>query len=185
MSDHKIMLDPNNREDDYPNAFEKLILNEGQYSNDPVDPGGKTIYGITERDYPKDFRIVYDLWKSGKKNLALRYVYDFYYREFWNDLYKEIPDSSLAFKIFDLSVNRSKRTAIKLLQKTIYYDFKKTIKIDGAFGLITLGAIKSIPDQEKLYNKYLDWNHVSYSKLRTAWKYLNGWINRLKRREFV
>lgn len=185
MSDQKITLDPENRSDDYSNSFEKLIMNEGQYSDDPVDAGGKTIYGITERDYPKDFKIVYDLWISGKKNLALRYTYDFYKREFWNDLYCEIPDSSLSFKIFDLSVNRSKRTAIKILQRVIYYEFKKTISIDGAFGMITLGAIKSITDQEKLYQKYIEWNSASYSKLNTAWKYLRGWLNRLKRREFV
>lgn len=175
----------NNREDDFDNSFEQLILNEGGYSNDPVDKGGKTIYGITIRDYPVDFEKVYFLYTNGQKNLALLTAKNFYKREFWDKLYKEIPDSSLSFKIFDLSVNRGKRTAIKLLQRVIYYDFGKTIALDGQFGKITLGAIQSIVNQELLYEKYIEMNKSSYSKLSTAWKYLTGWLNRLRKRVYV
>lgn len=39
-------------------AFELVVGVEGGYVNDPRDPGGRTIYGITERDHP-------DLWRAG------------------------------------------------------------------------------------------------------------------------
>jgi len=166
-------------------AFEHLILNEGGYSDDPVDKGGKTIYGITSRDYPGYFTTINNLFQEGNKALALKAAENFYRKEFWDSLYDEIPDSSLAFKIFDLSVNRGKRTAIKLLQKVIYYDFSKTIALDGFFGRITLGAIQSIVNQELLYQKYIEQNEASYKTLSTFWKFGKGWVNRLRRRIYV
>lgn len=172
------------RLDDFENSFVQLILNEGKYSNDPLDSGGKTIYGITERDYKDDFRKIYKLYIENKKELALDTAKRFYKREFWDDLYMEIPDSSLSFKIFDLSVNRGKITAIKLLQRAIYYDFGKTIKVDGKFGQITLGAIKSI-NSEALYKSYIQWNEKSYKSLSKFWYFGKGWLNRLFKRKYV
>jgi DnaJ-class molecular chaperone len=43
-------------------AFEHLIINEGVYSNDPMDKGGKTIYGIASSYHPEDFNLVYNLY---------------------------------------------------------------------------------------------------------------------------
>ena len=174
----------NNREDDFDNAFDKLILNEGGYSNDPIDKGGKTIYGITQRDFPVDFDRVYFLYKNGQKKLALLTAKNFYRRVFWNELYKEIPDSSLAFKLFDIGVNRSVRTAVKILQRTLYYDFGKTLKVDGSFGHITLGAIKSV-SSEVLYKKYIDRLEKSYRSLKDFWYFGKGWLNRLFRRHQI
>lgn len=174
----------NNRDDDFDNSFQELIINEGGYSNDPMDSGGKTIYGITKRDYPATFQKVYDLYKIGFKTEALEVAKQFYKNEFWNDLYFEIPDSSLSYKIFDLSVNRGKETAVKLLQRTLYYDFGKAIKIDGKFGQITLGAIKSVTP-ETLYNQYIKINDASYRSLAKFWYYGKGWLRRLVKRVYV
>lgn len=174
----------NDRKDDFINAFNELIINEGGYSDDPVDKGGKTIYGITIRDYPQVFCTIYQLYKEGNKALALKAAENFYRKEFWNPLYEEIPDSSLAFKLFDLSVNRGKKTAIKLLQDTIFFDLGKTITRDGIFGQGTLKAIKEL-SPEILYTAYIKRNEESYKKLSTAWRFLKGWLNRLNRRKYI
>ena len=174
-----------NRKDDFINAFNHLIINEGGYSDDPVDKGGKTIYGITSRDYPHQFTIIYQLFNEGNKALALKAAENFYRKEFWNPLYEEIPDSSLAFKVFDLSVNRGKGTAIKLLQRVLFYEFGKTIATDGKFGNITLATIQSVVNWELLYTKYLEYNEVSYKTLSTFWKFGRGWLNRLTKRVYV
>lgn len=175
----------NNREDDFDNSFIQLMGNEGNYSNDPIDSGGETIYGITKRDYPNDFQLIYDLYKRDLKELALDRAKRFYRKQFWNDLYQQIPDSSLAFKIFDLSVNRGKRTAIKLLQDTLFFDFGKTLGRDGIFGTQTLEIIKSVANQDLLYDKYIERNEASYRKLSTFWRFGKGWILRLKRKVYV
>ena len=185
MSPYALSDFDKNRSDDFDNAFKQLILNEGEWSNDKFDPGGKTIYGITIRDYPEYYSQVYMLWNTGRKEVAKELVKHFYKKNFWNTLYEEIPDSSLAFKIFDLSVNRGKKTAIKILQETIFFDFGKTIKRDGIFGKITLGAIQSIVNQELLYNKYIERSEASYRLLPTFWRFGKGWINRLRKRVYV
>jgi len=174
-----------NRKDDFDNAFNQLILNEGGYSNDPVDPGGKTIYGVTSRDYPKEFDDIYYLFTHGQKQLALMRTKSFYKRTFWNPLYEDIPDSSLAFKIFDLSVNRGVKTAVKLLQQTLFFDFGQNLTIDGVFGRGTLEALKSIVNTELFYQKYIERNESSYKKLSTFWKFGKGWLNRLRKRVYV
>ena len=33
-------------------VFDRLIGHEGEYSNDPNDPGGETKWGISKRAYP-------------------------------------------------------------------------------------------------------------------------------------
>jgi len=174
-----------NREDDFDNTFQELIINEGGYANDPYDSGGKTIYGITSRDYPSTYNVVKTLFDDGKTFLALDTTKRFYYIHFWDDLYKEIPDNSLAFKLFDLSVNRGRKTAVKLLQDTLFFDFGKTIARDGIFGQITLGAIKSIANQELLYRKYIERNEVSYRTLSKFWRFGKSWLNRLLKRVYV
>lgn len=178
------MIISKDRLDDFDNSFTQLILNEGGYSNDALDSGGKTIYGITQRDYPKEFSRIYNFYINDQKLRALNEAKLFYKENFWNPLYMEIPDSSLSFKIFDLSVNRGKITAIKILQRAIYFDFGKTIKVDGKFGQITLGAIKSI-ESELLYKSYIKWNENSYRSLSMFWYFGKGWLNRLFKRKFV
>ena len=49
---------------------------EGEYSNDPSDPGGETKYGISKRAYPE-----LDI-KSLTKEDAAR----IYYRDYWQPL---------------------------------------------------------------------------------------------------
>lgn len=177
------MID-NNRQNDFENAFAALMQNEGGFSNDPMDTGGKTIYGITERDYPQTFKIVYTLFKQGKQQIAYNIAKRFYYKMYWNPLYEEIPDSSLAFKIFDLSVNKGKEKTIKLLQRILKYDFGKTIAVDGQFGQITLGAVKSV-DNHLLYQKFIEYNESDYRNMKTFWKFGKGWLRRLFRRIYV
>lgn len=175
---------PNNRDDDFDNAFELLLVNEGTFSNNPNDPGKGTIYGITERDYPESFTKIYNLYKSGMTTLALRQAKMFYKKHFWNELYKEIPDSSLALKLFDIGVNRSVKVAVKILQRVLYYDFGKTLKKDGLFGQITLGAVKSV-SSELLYKKYIDQTERNYRSLRGFVYFGRGWLNRLFRRHII
>lgn len=174
-----------NRENDFDNAFNKLMENEGGFSNDKHDLGRATIYGITSRDYPNDFNDIYYLFTHGQKNLALMRASSFYKRNFWNPLYEEIPDSSLAFKLFDLSVNRGKKTAVKLLQQTLFFDFGQNLTVDGIFGLGTLGAIKMVVNQDLLYQKFIERNEASYRKLTTFWRFGKGWLNRLRKRVYV
>lgn len=68
---------------------------EGEYSNDPSDPGGETKYGISKRAYPE-----LDI-KSLTKEDAAR----IYYRDYWQPLDCDSRPDDLAMSVFDAGVN--------------------------------------------------------------------------------
>lgn len=68
---------------------------DGGYTNDPVDPGGETKWGISKRAYP-DIDI-----KSLTKEEALL----IYEKDYWNKIVKEGMDKKLALACFDSAVN--------------------------------------------------------------------------------
>jgi len=144
--------------------IKEMLLNEGYESDDPLDSGGHTIWGISKRAHPEDFRILAGF--KGKQKAAKDFVYEFYKREYYNPLYDKITDVSLAFKIFDFGVNAGRKRAVKILQRLINKynevlsirvfafadnnfigeylknDFPvRKIKVDGIFGRITLGNV--------------------------------------------
>lgn len=106
-------------------AFELLIKHEGGYVNDPQDPGGETIYGISRRAHP-------EAWRQGQPTLEEAQA--IYLRDYWRPLRcNEIP-AAVAVFLFDTGVNTGNRRAIQFLQRAL------GVKDDGIIGPITLGA---------------------------------------------
>ncbi len=165
-------------------AIEESLNWEGQYSNDPLDNGGRTIYGVASKFWPQEFHEIYGLWQQNKKKEAQEIAKSFYRTHFWNSLYKQINDGFLIFKLFDFGINAGRRTAVKKLQKSVnlvYREYKvdKKIKVDGAFGHRTLNAINSI-DGKILYDRYIHSLETYYRSLPTFFRFGRGWLNRLK-----
>ena len=156
--------------------FDKAILHslkwEGGYVNDPSDSGGETKYGISKRSFP-DVDI---------KNLTLDEAKNIYLKNYWNPLYTQIKDESLAIKLFDLGINLGVAKAVILLQSAIY-DFEPINKIDGKFGKITLELTNKYSDLD-LYDAYISkvelyYRHITVKSPKNL-KFLKGWLNRLK-----
>ena len=57
-------------------AFQLVIANEGEYVNDPQDPGGETKFGISKRSYPQ-----LDI-----KNLTIDQAQNIYKTDFWDKI---------------------------------------------------------------------------------------------------
>jgi len=154
--------------------FNTLVLNEGTYSNDPDDSGGKTIYGISQNSFPSQFAQCYALYKQNPE-LALNYAKGFYYATFYKPIYENIHDERVAFKVYDLGINMNPPPAIKLLQRAVDCDD------DGIFGQNTLAAVNSkdcyqdFLTEAKLYYRDIVFHNPKKSK------FLNGWLNRLKK----
>ena len=88
-------------------AFDRLLGNEGGYSDRPEDPGGATNWGISKRSYP-DLDI---------KNLTRDQAKAIYLRDFWNPLINAHP--AVRFQAFDFAVHSGIQTAIRKLQAAI------------------------------------------------------------------
>ena len=66
-----------------------------KYTNDPVDPGGETKYGISKRAYP-DVDI---------KSLTLEEATLLYKKDYWDKAGCESMEKQLAIVVFDSAVN--------------------------------------------------------------------------------
>ena len=156
----------------------RLLDNEGEHSDDPDDAGGETIYGITKRDYPEDFKRVFDAYKRNKAS-ARALAKNFYLREFWDDNYKFLT-GRMGEKIFDLSVLFGKRKVIMLLQEALNTDFGEGLKIDGIFGKKTLAATnKHYPAYPSFIYRCVKHFESIVKRRPQNQKFFLGWLNRL------
>ncbi|MBN8747351.1 MAG: glycoside hydrolase family 108 protein [Variovorax sp.] len=112
-------------------AFDRLIGHEGGYSDNPADPGGKTMWGVTEKvarakGYKGDMR---DLPQSFAKAVVYR-------PDYWDAVRAdELPDS-VRFDVFDAAVNHGASQAAKWLQRAA------GATPDGVIGARTVAAAR-------------------------------------------
>jgi len=180
--------------------FDILMRLEGVYSNDPMDKGGATIYGIASKYHPEDFNEVYELYKNGSTDDALKKAMQFYNDKFYIPIRAnkiEPISKRIAYCYFDSAVNSGRGTAIRQLQYAINMilelksdknPIKKQIACDGIYGNETDTALnfvlKQIEDNKELEFKMFSQmlaSRIFYYTSRKSQYYLRGWMNRLAR----
>jgi len=97
-------------QENFDKAMEFILKWEGWHSDDPDDAGGKTVWGITERDYPEEFPA---LWNMGKEE-SKEYVKKFYKKDYWDKVGGDGLSKSVDIIIFDTAVNMGTTFANKL-----------------------------------------------------------------------
>jgi lysozyme family protein len=150
----------------FDDAFDALIGNEGGYSNDPEDPGGETMWGVTARvarahGYAGAMK---DLPRDSAKEIA--------HGAYWVPAHcDEIPDA-LRFDIFDAAYNEGVHEAIVMLQRVA------GVKDDGIFGPATAAAVAAL-DGEKARRWFNADRLVFYTDL-AGWEHDGkGWARRV------
>lgn len=116
----------------FQDAFERLMLHEGGYVNDPDDPGGETRWGISKRSYPH-----LDIRTLSREQAAVLYR-----RDFWDRIHGDKLPDGVAFQMFDFAVNSGIETAIRALQRAL------DVSDDGHWGPVSQAAadVTSEPD---------------------------------------
>lgn len=157
-------------------AFEKLLKWEGGKVNDPIDPGGKTAYGVTQRAYDA-FAKLWNLPAKDVYNLSLDDARAFYITEYWTPMkltrvhYQPLADALLSF-----AANQGRKPAVRRLQAIL------ELTTDGIVGEQTIGAINAAPEPT-LLRVYLNATSKFYDTLierRPALaKFETGWKNRV------
>ena len=111
--------------------FDKVILAEGGYINDPDDAGGETYLGISRKNNPRwvGWEVIDAEKKKGLKNITARLKKDtaltnsaklLYKQNYWDVLeLDDIPSQSIAHELFDTCVNCGKATAIRIAQQVL------------------------------------------------------------------
>jgi len=163
---------------------------EGKLSDDPVDPGGITNYGISivfltkcgEID-PDDGYLIGDMNHDGRIDradiLAMTVVEatKIYYGQWWARYgYERITNSMVAWKIFDLAVNMGSVRS-HMIAQTAAGD----LAVDGNLGLKSLARINSLPPEPLLNGIRLGAKNFYLgliAKKPAFEKYRRGWLRR-------
>lgn len=146
----------------FDDAFDRLMGNEGGYSNDPLDPGGETNWGISKRSYPT----------VDVRNLTREQAKAIYLRDFWNRIHADELYDGVAFQTFDFAVNSGIETAIRKLQAAV------GVADDGHWGPESRLAASSMEESDIIMR-------LNAQRLRFMTKLKNwpsagaGWANRI------
>jgi len=146
---------------DFDTAFDRLLGNEGGYSNNAADPGGETNWGISKRSYPNvDIK---NLTREGAKAI--------YCADFWNRIHADQLHPAVAFQAFDFAVNSGIEEAVRALQRAVGVD------ADGHWGPITAAAEHAMAD-ERIIVRYVAEMIEHWAGLKTWQTFGKGWARR-------
>jgi lysozyme family protein len=148
----------------FDDAFTALIGNEGGYSNNPADPGGETMWGITAR--------VAHGWgyQGAMKDLPLETAKAIARKFYWDPYQCDQFDPRVGFQIFDAAYNGGHPA--QWLQEAA------GVTADGSVGAITVAAVRAA-DPLKIVMLFNASRIFYYTSLKTWGTFGEGWTNRI------
>ena len=167
--------------ENYYNAVKFVALREGGLSDDPVDRGGRTAYGITQATY--------DEYRK-KNNLELRDVWlitpgeveAIYYGMYWVPGKCDLMPAPLDLLVFDSAIQHGFSRPLKWVQLCV------GASPDGLFGPKSKSALLSaveIDGVPTICRKFLSLRDAYYSSIihgdPSQKRFENGWKDRMAR----
>ncbi|TCR64700.1 glycosyl hydrolase 108 family protein [Bosea sp. BK604] len=143
---------------------------EGGWSDHKADPGGKTMYGVTQATLSAWLgRPASD---SEIRNLSKATALQIYRKNYWDRIGADNLPPGVDLCVYDFGVNSGPSRAVKSLQAAV------GAKADGWVGKETLKAIV-IEDRRELINALCD-RRLAFLKSLPTWKtFGKGWGNRV------
>jgi lysozyme family protein len=153
-------------------CFNETESFEGGYVDNPHDPGGATLKGVTQA--------VYTAWliSHGRPDAAVRDASDadiqaIYRAQYWDPVRADDLYDGLDLVMTDTGWGSGPVMAIQMLQRLV------GVTADGQFGAITLAAVNAQWNSTHLINA-LCAVRMSFFQRLTTWKYFGaGWTVRL------
>jgi len=172
-SERTIVNDPrkeNAMDRNFARALQLVLVNEGGWSDNPADPGGATMKGVTLanfRRYVKPSATKADLRAISDDQLAV------VYRRFYWDavLGAQLPDG-VDYAVFDFGVNSGPGRSATYLQAVV------GAVQDGRIGPATLAAVAARPPAAVI-NGLQDSRLAFLKRLKTWPTFGRGWESRV------
>jgi len=154
-------------------ALEFTLAAEGGFSDDPHDPGGATMQGITLAEFRKytgnqaatvaELRAITPMLRDA-----------IYRDDYWGPSYATRLPPGVDLSVFDMGVNAGPLTSVKILQSEL------AVPADGLVGPITLMAVsRNMPD----LIGWLETGQERYYRSLSGFRYFGrGWISRARAR---
>lgn len=157
----------------YAEALRRVLVHEGGYANDPVDPGGETMKGVTIRVY-NSYR-----QRKGLPLQSVRFITDvelqeIYRLQYWNQCRADDLPAGVDYVVFDGAVNSGPKQSVIWLQRALGMQ-----NTDGVMGEATLQLAASHPDHDELIAEICRRRMGFLRALNTWWKYGAGWTARV------
>jgi lysozyme family protein len=149
----------------FQDAFAAVIGNEGGYSNSPADPGGETMYGITQS--------VARAWgyQGDMRALPLATAQAIAKTQYWDVYQCDQFDARIGFNVFDAAYNGGHPA--QWLQRAA------GVTQDGVIGAITIAAVRAL-DPMTIVARFNSSRISYYTSLVGEWPtFGRGWMNRL------
>lgn len=155
--------------DRFPTCLARILVHEGGWSDNPRDPGGATMKGVT--------LAVFCAFKGRSCTKAeLRAISDadlaaLYRRNYWNVIHADQLPAGVDYVTFDIAVNSGPGRAAKILQSAA------GVTPDGAIGPATLASVaRAAPDL--LIKAMGARREAFYRSLPTFDTFGRGWLSR-------
>ena len=150
----------------YPNDWS----NARNFSNDPHDPGGATMCGITQANFNSY------LAKTGHplqsvRSISIHQGWNIYLQDYWLPHSPTLP-AGLDLSYFDTCVNCGPGGANKILQAALH------IGVDGIWGPATTRAVVGITRVTSSIEAFCGARAAYYRRLANFKYFGKGWIHR-------
>ena len=154
-----------------------VLKMEGNWSDDPHDPGGPTNRGITLAVYAAAKSVALTdanraVLVEELKAINPAVVRDIYLTRYWTPSRAADLPPPLALMHFDAAVNHGVGNAARMLQEAL------AVEVDGEIGPQTLAASRATPASE-LVARYADIRRTRYRSLSHFWRFGRGWLRRV------
>jgi lysozyme family protein len=147
-----------------------VLKSEGGWSDNPADPGGATMKGVTLANFRRFVKS--DATKADLKKITDEQVATVYRRFYWDVVAGAELPGGIDFAVFDFAVNSGPARAAKFLQAIVGE------KQDGKIGPATLAAVRKTM-RATVINDLCD-KRMAFLKGLPTWKtFGKGWTDRV------
>ena len=161
------------------NRFEdclaRILKHEGGYVNDPLDSGGRTNLGVTQRVW-EEF-VGHPVTEADMKALTPEKIAPMYKLKYWNPSYCEVLPKGLDYVVFDFAVNAGTGRSVKTLQQAI------GCVADGVIGPKTMATINDANPKDliaKFSAARADFYQGIVARKPDQARFIKGWLNRVE-----
>lgn len=160
----------------FEDALTVTLREEGGLSDNPKDPGGRTMKGVTQKTYDA-YRSNHGLVSRDVVLISDAELADVYRNDYWNKVAGDKLPVGLGLAVFDFAVNSGPGRAVEELQALL------SITADGILGNQTLNAVLKTESAEALIEDYST-ARLKFLRSLKNWKTFGaGWEARVSRVE--
>jgi lysozyme family protein len=161
--------------ENFARALKLVLVDEGGLDDDPHDHGGRTAYGIIQREYD-GYRARHNLPPQDVWKITPAEYTEIYRDRYWSPWCDRLP-AGMDYAFFDACVNTGPAQAAKNLQQAI------GVRVDGFMGDVTLARVMALSADaagaEAALHAFCARRRAFYRALRQFPRYGRGWLARV------